>query len=55
MTTLRQLDVSGNRLTALPRELGRLVKLRSLLADNNLITSVPGALAHNASAPADWP
>lgn len=42
--TLRELRVSHNKLTALPREIGNLVHLQKLVADHNLLTSLPGAL-----------
>ena len=34
--------MASNRLTALPHELGSLTALHRLVADNNLITSIPG-------------
>ena len=42
LTNLRELRVASNRLTALPHELGSLTALHRLVADNNLITSIPG-------------
>ena len=43
---LRELDVSGNRLTTLPADIGQLRFLRVLRANNNLITEVPTALSY---------
>lgn len=41
LTSLRELRIPGNKLTALPQDLGFLVNLRKLIADNNLISSIP--------------
>ena len=43
LTSLQDLCVSGNKLTALPHELGGLRQLQRLQADSNLITAIPGA------------
>ncbi|SHJ27084.1 serine/threonine protein kinase [Hymenobacter daecheongensis DSM 21074] len=42
--TLEILNLSGNRLAALPDDLGRLRKLRILFCSDNLFTSVPAVL-----------
>lgn len=39
---LRELRVSGNKLSSLSAEVGSLRKLHRLIADNNLLTSIPG-------------
>jgi len=49
LTSLRELRVSGNRLAALPREVGALLRLHRLAADNNLLTSIPRAPARPLS------
>ena len=43
MTSLQRLSLEGNRLTALPKELGDLSALRVLNANGNLLTAIPGA------------
>lgn len=43
LTNLRELRVSGNKLAGLTSEIGSLRKLHRLVADNNLLTSIPGA------------
>jgi hypothetical protein len=43
LTNLRELRVSGNKLTGLMQEIGQLRKLQCLAADNNLLASIPGA------------
>jgi Leucine-rich repeat (LRR) protein len=40
---LLELRLSDNKLAALPREIGLLRALRVLVADNNLLTALPGA------------
>ena len=40
---LLELRLSDNKLTALPREIGLLRALRVLVADNNLLSALPGA------------
>lgn len=42
LTNLRELRVSGNKLSSLSAEVGSLRKLHRLIADNNLLTSIPG-------------
>ena len=42
MTSLHRLSLEGNRLTALPKELGNLSHLRVLNANGNLLTAIPG-------------
>ena len=42
LTNLRELRVSGNRLSGLSAEVGHLRKLHRLVADNNALTSIPG-------------
>ncbi|UOQ69989.1 leucine-rich repeat domain-containing protein [Hymenobacter cellulosilyticus] len=42
--TLEILNLSGNRLSALPADLGRLGKLRILFCSDNLFTEVPAVL-----------
>ncbi len=44
LTNLQELRLSDNRLNQLPKEIGQLVELRRLVADNNQLTSLPGAL-----------
>jgi Leucine-rich repeat (LRR) protein len=39
------LDVSSNRLTLLPAELGQLTNLQELYLDRNKLTSLPQSLA----------
>ena len=43
LTNLRELRVPGNRLAGLSPEVGALRKLHRLVADNNALTSLPGA------------
>jgi Leucine-rich repeat (LRR) protein len=43
LTNLRELRVAGNRLAGLSPEVGALRKLHRLVADNNALTSLPGA------------
>ena len=42
--TLEELDLSGNALSALPEDLGRLHRLRVLFCSNNRFTELPAAL-----------
>ena len=42
LTNLRELRVSGNKLSSLSAEVGSLRKLHRLIADGNLLTSIPG-------------
>jgi hypothetical protein len=42
--TLEELDLSGNALSALPEDLGRLQRLRVLFCSNNRFTELPAAL-----------
>ena len=42
LTNLRELRVSGNKLSSLSAKVGALRKLHRLIADNNLLTSIPG-------------
>jgi len=46
LTNLRELRVSGNKLSSLSAEVGSLRKLHRLIADNNLLTSIPGGSTH---------
>src|SRR5689334_13104985 len=41
LTDLRQLDITGNQLTALPDSFDHLVNLESLYADHNLLDRLP--------------
>ena len=43
--TLELLDLSGNMISELPKDFGRLKKLRILFLSNNLFTEVPSVLA----------
>ena len=53
LTNLRELRVSGNKLSSLSAEVGSLRKLHRFIADNNLLTSIPGSsqLLNPATAP----
>ena len=51
LTNLREFRVAGNRLVALPEEIGSLRHLRKLVADNNLITAMPGPNSPLLSTP----
>ena len=42
LANLRELRVSGNKLSSLSAEVGSLRKLHRLIADGNLLTSIPG-------------
>ncbi len=44
--TLEVLDLSGNRLSELPHDFGRLSKLRILFCSDNIFTVLPEVLAH---------
>ncbi len=47
--TLEELDLSGNALSALPEDLGRLHRLRVLFCSNNRFTELPAALGRCGS------
>ena len=42
LSSLKELNVANNKLSALPREIGHLKELQRLYADNNAITALPG-------------
>ena len=49
MTSLLELRVQGNKLTALPEQLGACKRLRSLNAGKNELTDMPGTLLQSLS------
>ena len=51
LSNLRELRVSGNKLSSLSAEVGSLRKLHRLIADGNLLTSIPGDRLLPASNP----
>ena len=50
LTNLRELRVSGNKLAGLTSEIGSLRKLHRLVADSNLLTSIPGSSCQDVYA-----
>lgn len=46
LVCFRELDISCNKLEALPPEVGKCIRLRKLKANGNYVEGIPGELGH---------